>query len=448
MEKRFDIYIYRFLFCFTLLIFLLFNNKMLCKAENIVVVIDPGHGGENLGGQTEEYIEQELTLQVANYMKERLEQYEGIDVYLTHSSIGEKDLSREERAEIASEYNADFLYSLHFNMSEKHTLFGAEVWTSAFGEYYVKGQEFARIEMEGLHGQLGFFDRGIKTRLGKTGDDYYGIILKCKEKGIPAVIIEHCHMDEDRDNWFLRDNDNPYQILGYTDADSVAKYFHLKSQSLGVDYSDYQYERVAMPAGKIGHDRSEPEYCDVKLIDIDNTENMARVEISSHDPDSVFQYFQYSKDGGVTYSKLLPWNNDTNANEASRLESIEAFIPLTALEESKLVVRAYNRFDLYAESNMIILPAGEEPVTYTEEASEEIPGSAYKDYELITYNVNEPVKKKTDINIIDDNTLYIVGGVFILSLLVSVLLVVTIMNVGRKRRRKRRNDRRKRGNIY
>ena len=39
----------------------------------MVIVIDPGHGGENRGGEYETYIEKELTPIVAQAMKEELE---------------------------------------------------------------------------------------------------------------------------------------------------------------------------------------------------------------------------------------------------------------------------------------------------------------------------------------------------------------------------------------
>ena len=43
------------------------------ESEQVVVVIDPGHGGENLGGEYEDYTEKEMTMVVANAMKEELE---------------------------------------------------------------------------------------------------------------------------------------------------------------------------------------------------------------------------------------------------------------------------------------------------------------------------------------------------------------------------------------
>ena len=50
--------------------------------DNLCIVIDPGHGGENLGGEYEDYTEKEMTIVVAKAMKEELEKYEVITVYL------------------------------------------------------------------------------------------------------------------------------------------------------------------------------------------------------------------------------------------------------------------------------------------------------------------------------------------------------------------------------
>ena len=85
--------------------------------EPVIVVIDPGHGGEeNRGGEVlPHYVEKNLTLQVAQAMKQTLEQFEGVEVYLTRTT--DQELSLEQRAQIAKAYHADFLFSLHFNMS-------------------------------------------------------------------------------------------------------------------------------------------------------------------------------------------------------------------------------------------------------------------------------------------------------------------------------------------
>ncbi|MDE7015926.1 MAG: N-acetylmuramoyl-L-alanine amidase, partial [Kineothrix sp.] len=128
--------------CF--LLFCLFNMRGYA-AQPVVVVLDAGHGGENLGAQYNGYTEKDMTLTVASAMKEELEKYEGIEVHMTRS--GDKDMSLEERAEFAASKNADFLFCLHFNSSLERNLFGSEVWISAFGEEYQKVYVFASAEL-------------------------------------------------------------------------------------------------------------------------------------------------------------------------------------------------------------------------------------------------------------------------------------------------------------
>ncbi len=432
----------------------------------VVVVIDPGHGGENLGGFTDEFVEKELTIKVAKYMQERLRQYDGVEVYLTHENTSDPDLGREERAKIAKSYNADFLYSIHFNMSSDHTLYGCEVWTSAFGEYYKKGQEFAGIEMEGLK-SLGFYDRGIKTRLGKNGDDYYGIILNAKKEGIPAVIIEHCHMDEDRDADYLRSHgEDAYKTFGYTDADAVAKYFHLSSSTLGVDYSNYTYNSVPLPTAVMGPDLTPADECYVELISTDDEAGTAKIKITAKDAESKMLYYRLSYDGGVTFGKTFPWSTDKEAKVPVDDDSIEVDVDLAAKSERDLVVKVYNRLDRKADSNVITLPAKKEAV---EESMEEVyvdeTGLSVTDgsgdlsegefaLDSDDYSNNE---NYTEVNIdttarnADDNN----GGmgVFVLAIGIMVAAIATIgygvfLYDRKQKARRERNRRRKQNGKY
>ena len=101
-------------------------------AEPIIVVIDPGHGGSNLGTDYLPIPEKTYTMTVALHMKEQLEKYQNVQVYLTHTE--DIDMSLKERAEFAASVDADFLYSLHFNMSLSHSLYGSEVWVPSTGK--------------------------------------------------------------------------------------------------------------------------------------------------------------------------------------------------------------------------------------------------------------------------------------------------------------------------
>ena len=79
-------------------------------AEPLVVVIDPGHGGDNLGTDYLPIPEKDYDFIVAMYMKAYLEQYQDVKVYLTRT--GDVAMSHKERAQFAKSVNADFLFSL------------------------------------------------------------------------------------------------------------------------------------------------------------------------------------------------------------------------------------------------------------------------------------------------------------------------------------------------
>ena len=87
-----------------------------------IIVIDPGHGGENRGGEYGEFVEKEINPIVAQAMKEHLEKFEDVTVFLTHEV--DMDMTIKDRVAYAKEKNADFLYCLHFNLSVNHNLYG------------------------------------------------------------------------------------------------------------------------------------------------------------------------------------------------------------------------------------------------------------------------------------------------------------------------------------
>lgn len=313
---------------------------------NIIVVIDPGHGGENLGAEYEEYTEKEMTLVVARAMKAELEQYEGITVYLTRT--GDEDLTLEERCEYAASVNADFLFCLHFNMSEYHTLFGAETWISAFGEQYSKGYAFADIEI-GLLQEMGLYSRGIKTRLNDRGEDYYGIIRHSTEQNMPCVLIEHCHLDQENDQPFY-DHKDKLEDFGRLDAEAVAKYYGLRSESLGKDFSDYQNLSVPVPTQTMKPDSTEPDICMIELVNQNMENGEVTVSVSAADYDSGMLYYTYSYNGGMTFSDLQRWPDKSRDTFEFTLTVPSGMVP-------QIIVNAYNGYDLYTASNTLSLPS-------------------------------------------------------------------------------------------
>ena len=189
--------------------------------------IDPGHGGSNLGTDYLPIPEKVYTMVVAQYMKEELEKFQNVEVYLTHTEDVKMDL--DERAAFAQGVDADFLFSLHFNMSLSHTLYGSEVWIPSTGQLYSQGYSAANEFLTQFE-EMGLFNRGIKTRIGSNGNsDYYGIIRECSIRSIPAVIVEHCHVDNINDTPYIQSPEK-LREFGVRDAQAVARYFGLVSK--------------------------------------------------------------------------------------------------------------------------------------------------------------------------------------------------------------------------
>ena len=237
-------------------------------AEPIVVVIDPGHGGSNLGTDYLPIPEKTYTMTVALHMKEQLEKYQNVQVYLTHTE--DIDMSLRERAEFASSVNADFLFSLHFNMSLSHALYGSEVWVPSSGQLYSQGYSAAN-EFLTQFDEMGLFNRGIKTRIGSNGkSDYYGVIRESALRNIPAIIVEHCHVDNDNDAPYIQ-SPEMLKEFGVRDAEAVARYFGLVSKDGKTDYSSYAPLAVPVPASRVCNDTTAPSYVGANLLKYDQT---------------------------------------------------------------------------------------------------------------------------------------------------------------------------------
>ena len=393
----------QFLFAIVSFFLILGISSLSAHAKNITVVIDPGHGGENLGGTYGNFIEKEMTLKTAYAMKDHLEQYDDVIVYLTHDNPTD-DMSLKKRAQFAASVDADFLFSLHYNMSEEHRFYGTEVWTSAFDNYYQAGTQFGLIETEELS-KLGLFNRGIKTRLNDRGTDYYGIIREAREVGVPCVIIEHCHIDEPRDAVYL-ENADIYKTFGEINAESVAKFFRLSSKSLDKDYSSYQVPVVEMPTGVVKPDLSVPEKAEISAT-INIGAQTADILLNAYDSDSDILYYDYSFDGGKTYSCLNSWDGK---------DTIQFSINLTEEESMQFCCRVYNAYDRFTVSNTITIPPG---AVKQEESTKE-------SYIL----ENTPIKQKQD-----DTLFTILCCLILIVILYNGFLVIYLI---RKKRRKQK----------
>ncbi len=344
----------KFLFLFCIL-FPVLNSSLKAEAsgffdgkDNVIIVIDPGHGGENLGTDANpNFNEKDINLITANALIEELSKYEGVTIYSTRTE--DTDLSLRQRAEFAKSVNADFLISLHYNASEKHTIYGAEVWIPLYTPYHAPAYQFAYIHLEQME-EMGLFIRGIKTREGNNKKDYYGIIREASALEIPAVIIEHCHVDEERDSQFCS-SDEMFIEFGRRDAQAIATFLNLEGaekklpQHLTSLTTDSIVENTYM-------DDTGADICHIAVENADyNTGNLSLI-ITGTDYNTPLLYYDYSLDGGKTYSKRIAWPG----SDALRGTNDDSFILELEIPENtkpRIIVRAYNKFDLLKESNIL-----------------------------------------------------------------------------------------------
>ena len=220
--------------------------------DNIVIVIDPGHGGTHPGACRNGLIEKNLTLKISKYLKSELEEYCGVEVYMTRETdknVGRNDdLELSDRVLYAANKNASLLVSIHINAGGGQ---GAEVWAPNKNykpDLYEIGQEVsADIQKELV--ALGLVDRGVKIRdctdNGRYPDnslqDYYAIIRESKEAGFTGIIVEHAFIDNASDAAFLSSEEN-LKKLGVADATGIANYYGLVKGKWILEGSKWKYQ--------------------------------------------------------------------------------------------------------------------------------------------------------------------------------------------------------------
>ena len=309
------------------------------NSDKIVIVIDPGHGGDNLGAQYDGIVEKDINLKVAKAMYEHLSMYEGVEVHLTHDT--DKGLTLKKRAQIAEKKNADYLISLHFNASESHQSYGTECWVP-YDDFYEETYEFASYFIDELTG-IGLYNRGIKTRLNDDGDNYYGIIRESEKLDIPCVLVEHCHLDNVNDKGYF-ETDKKLEEFGVLDAEAVAKFLGLKSKRLDADYSEYSLE-VEIPLSENTRDKTGPEICTLSVKEYKEHNGEITLILTTREDDSRLLYYDYSLDSGITYTERCPLDK----------ENIEFTITLEEGTTPNIIARAYNLNEILTQSNEIVM---------------------------------------------------------------------------------------------
>ena len=207
------------------------------------IALDAGHGGWDSGAIGNGLQEKTLTLKIAQYCREELEQYEGVKVVMlrdSDASLTSNNSTREElqrRCDVAHENHANFYMSFHINSGGGA---GAEVWipteSTWYQTFHEEGASVGNKVLDRITA-LGLSNRGLKEGHYEVDGNklYYpdgseadslAVIRYCREYGIPAVLVEHGFIDNPADAAKLSDGSFLRQ-LGAADARAIADRFGL-----------------------------------------------------------------------------------------------------------------------------------------------------------------------------------------------------------------------------
>ena len=225
------------------------GSKVYAESD-IVVALDPGHGGTESGAVGGNLVEKDLNWKLATKVKEILDKTPGITGVLTKTQS--QTMDRETRAINAQNAGADLLVSFHINSNDSSSsLSGAEVYIThnkTQKRYYEYSYKLGTDILSNLRG-VGVKSHYStpKTRVGADWDvyadgtiaDYYGIISWPMHKGIPAVLIEHAFINNpyDRTHYLT---DAMITKMAQADANAIIKNKELfRRMSVKTDKSQY-----------------------------------------------------------------------------------------------------------------------------------------------------------------------------------------------------------------
>ncbi len=156
------------------------------------IVLDPGHGGKDVGTLTDAVYEKDITIAVVKKMEKILTDI-GFHVILTREE--DEFIGLEDRAKIANDANADLFVSIHCNYFEKDSsVRGVEC-------YYQEGASGGKKLAEGIIKGLKNNTK-LKVRNAKAED--FSVL---RNTNMTAVLIEMGYLSNKEDAKLLQDDE-------------------------------------------------------------------------------------------------------------------------------------------------------------------------------------------------------------------------------------------------
>lgn len=155
------------------------------------IVIDAGHGGNDLGATRNGIHEKDIVLNIAKQIKKSVERNDNYEVVLTRDDDSYPSLS--ERTEKINKLNPEMVISLHVNQTPKET-------EKTGFEIYVQKNEQSKNLAEKL-----------KHKLGECPVKEENLHL-LRESKVPAILLELGFMSNTKDRAYMSSEEGQKEI--------------------------------------------------------------------------------------------------------------------------------------------------------------------------------------------------------------------------------------------
>ena len=159
------------------------------RAARGPIAVFAGHGGSDYGAVANGIYEKNINLALSNETSRILRQ-RGYQVINNRTTDVNRDINAD--AALANRSNAEAVVDIHMNSNAGAPGTGVEAYYSITGG---RGKDLALALVNNI-AALGFANRGIKTRLTPTGQDFFGII---RLTNAPAVLLETAFLNNPND---------------------------------------------------------------------------------------------------------------------------------------------------------------------------------------------------------------------------------------------------------
>lgn len=234
----------------------------------IVVTLDPGHVAGYNTGINRNYREGTVMFTLAYKLKNELEKYNDIKVYVTRTALNQNPtLSR--RGQIGIANDSDVFLSLHSNAAGASAM-GSVMYRSVKRPNSTDlGEAILNAVVATMKADVPkTYSRGVLTRPNSSGGDYYGVIRSSVAGSSPVkytYIIEHgFHTNSAECAWLMKDSN--ISKLAVAEAKAIADYFGLSKTTTNVNK---EQEEKEMNELKQAVDALRKEVADLKKMIID-----------------------------------------------------------------------------------------------------------------------------------------------------------------------------------